>query len=108
MATRALGKRNAVTRSFSGVDSFKLLVSPCIRPQEGNPKGEIHEDIGFISYDRGAKKFSLRQFHAEGCINEFKLESFDPKQRRFVCNYVHCKHPAGLAGQGNVSVLEPG
>jgi len=53
-------------------------------PQQKNPKGEIHEDIGFISYDRGAKKFALRQFHVEGFVNEFRVEIFQPKERRFV------------------------
>jgi hypothetical protein len=44
-------------------------------PQEKNPKGETHEDIGFISYDRGRKSFILRQFHIEGFVNQFKAES---------------------------------
>ena len=44
-------------------------------PQERNPKGEKHEDIGFFSYDRAAKKFVLRQFHIEGFVNQFIQES---------------------------------
>jgi len=40
-------------------------------PQEKNPKGEVHEDIGYLSYDRGAKAFALRQFHVEGFVNQF-------------------------------------
>jgi len=44
-------------------------------PQEKNPKGEKHEDIGFFSYDRAAKKFVLRQFHIEGFVNQFLQES---------------------------------
>ena len=43
-------------------------------PQEKNPKGETHEDIGFFSYDRGRKLFVLRQFHIEGFVNQFKGE----------------------------------
>ncbi|HET6891722.1 MAG TPA: hypothetical protein VFH31_11515, partial [Pyrinomonadaceae bacterium] len=31
-------------------------------PQPKNPKGEIHEDWGMLSYDRGRKQFVLRQF----------------------------------------------
>ena len=38
-------------------------------PQDKNPKGEIHEDIGLISYDRTRKAFVLRQFHKEGFVN---------------------------------------
>lgn len=40
-----------------------------------NPKGEVHEDRGFISYDRSRKTFVLRQFHIEGFVNQYKLES---------------------------------
>jgi hypothetical protein len=40
-------------------------------PQEKNPKGEVHEDRGFISYDAGRKVFVLRQFHGEGFVNTY-------------------------------------
>lgn len=44
-------------------------------PQEKNPKGETHEEIGFISFDRRGKSFMLRQFHVEGFVIQFKAES---------------------------------
>jgi hypothetical protein len=37
-------------------------------PQEKNPKGEVHEDLAYISYDRRRKVFVLRQFHVEGFV----------------------------------------
>jgi hypothetical protein len=40
-------------------------------PQEKNPKGEVHEDLGLYSYDGKQKKFTLRQFHVEGFVNEY-------------------------------------
>jgi hypothetical protein len=40
-------------------------------PQEKNPKGEIHEDLGLYSYDGHRKKFVFRQFHVEGFVNEY-------------------------------------
>ena len=39
--------------------------------QERNPKGEIHEDEGYISFDRTRKKLVLRQFHVEGFVNQY-------------------------------------
>lgn len=39
--------------------------------QEKNPKGEVHEDFGFFSFDRQRKKLLLRQFHDEGFVNEY-------------------------------------
>ncbi len=40
-------------------------------PQPSNPKGEIHEDVGFISFDNVRKRFVLRQFHVEGFVNTY-------------------------------------
>lgn len=39
--------------------------------QPKNPKGEVHEDWGMISFDRARKKFVLRQFHVEGFVNQY-------------------------------------
>jgi len=50
-------------------------------PQEKNPKGETHHDIGFISYDKATKKLMLRQFHVEGFVNQFALESISVDNR---------------------------
>ena len=33
-------------------------------PSTEKPQGEVHEDIGYFSYDNGRKAFMLRQFHA--------------------------------------------
>jgi hypothetical protein len=43
-------------------------------PQEKNPKGEVHEDVGFISYDRGRTSFVFRQFHVEGFVNTYVFQ----------------------------------
>ena len=42
--------------------------------QEKNPEGEVHEDWGLFSYDRGRKQFVLRQFHVEGFVNQYALD----------------------------------
>lgn len=47
-------------------------------PQEKNPKGEVHEDEGFISYDRARQRLVLRQFHVEGFVNQYVQESDSP------------------------------
>ena len=39
--------------------------------QAKNPKGEIHEDEGFISFDRARKRLVLRQLHTEGFVNQY-------------------------------------
>jgi hypothetical protein len=45
-------------------------------PQPKNPRGEVHEDWGFISYDRHRKALVLRQFHVESFVTQYVA---DPK-----------------------------
>ena len=44
-------------------------------PQEKNKAGEVHEHRGFFSYDKSRKLLVLRQFHAEGFVNTYRLAS---------------------------------
>lgn len=53
-------------------------------PNEKAPKGYIHEDVGYISYDRMRKKFIFRQFHSEGFVNEYVLDSISADGNLFV------------------------
>jgi hypothetical protein len=53
-------------------------------PTEKYPKGEIHEDIGYISYDKIRHSFVLRQFHVEGFVNQYKLDSISADGKRIV------------------------
>jgi hypothetical protein len=39
--------------------------------QEKNPKGEVHEDFAYFSYDRSSKAFKMRQFHVEGFVSQY-------------------------------------
>jgi hypothetical protein len=53
-------------------------------PSQQNPKGEIHEDRGYISYDRSRKTFVLRQFHIEGFVNQYRLDSISPNGKTII------------------------
>ncbi|MBM4176113.1 MAG: hypothetical protein FJ213_08065 [Ignavibacteria bacterium] len=53
-------------------------------PQEKNPKGEIHEDWAFISYDKFRKKFVMRQFHVEGFVNQYILDSLSSDKKKLI------------------------
>jgi hypothetical protein len=44
-------------------------------PQERNTKGETHEDLGFLSFDSGWKRLVFWQFHVEGFVNQYLLET---------------------------------
>jgi hypothetical protein len=43
-------------------------------PQEANPEGEIHEELGLISFDQGRSLYVFREFHTEGYVNQYVLE----------------------------------
>ena len=43
-------------------------------PQPKNPKGEVHQDVGFFSHDRARKAIVFRQFHREGFVNQYVVD----------------------------------
>jgi len=66
-------------------DRFIQVTSKSTYPaQPKNPKGEVHEDVGFLSYDKAAEKLVLRQFHIEGFVNEYVLDSLSADGRTIV------------------------
>jgi hypothetical protein len=75
-------------------------------PQEKNPKGETHEELGMISYDRGRKRFVLRQFHLEGFVNQYALDSLsaDHKTMVFVTESIE-NIPAGWRAEERCVIL---
>jgi hypothetical protein len=75
-------------------------------PQERNPKGEVHEDVGFLSYDKVAKKLVLRQFHIEGFVNHYVLESLSEDGRTIVFVTAAIENiPAGWRGRETYEVV---
>ncbi len=53
-------------------------------PTADNPTGEVHEDIGYISYDEMRHTFVLRQFHGEGFVNQYILDSVSADERKMI------------------------
>ncbi len=41
-------------------------------PQDKNPKGEVHDEVSYLSYDNRAKQYVLRQFHTEGFVVQYR------------------------------------
>jgi hypothetical protein len=48
------------------------------------PTGYIHEDVGYISYDKSRKKFVFRQFHGEGFVNQYVVDSLSADKKTIV------------------------
>ncbi len=53
-------------------------------PTDQTPKGEVHEDIGYISFDRLRQKFVLRQFHVEGFVNQYTLDTVSADRKTMI------------------------
>ncbi len=48
-------------------------------PLPSTPTGEVHEDQGFMSFDRARRRYVYRQFHAEGFVNTYVADSVSPR-----------------------------
>lgn len=55
--------------------SSRLGIEAFYEPKTAGAKPEVHEDFGMYSYDTALKKIVLRQFHGEGFVNEYTLDS---------------------------------
>jgi hypothetical protein len=64
-------------------------------PQPKNPKGEVHDDLGFYSWDSARKTFVFRQFHVEGFVNQYVLESSEGGRFTWVTEHVE-NGPPGM------------
>ena len=60
------------TYQFEFGETFLHIHNKGVYPaQPKNPKGEVHQDTGFFSYDKSRKRLVLRQFHSEGFVNQY-------------------------------------
>jgi len=77
-------------------------------PKTPDAKSEVHQDLGIYSYDRALQKFVLRQFHVEGFVNEYTLDSIsaDGKQLEFVTVRIE-NIPLGWRAKEAFQILSP-
>ena len=75
-------------------------------PKSEAAKPQVHEDFGWFSYDRSLKKIVWRQFHSEGFVNEYTLdtESADGKPLEFVTERME-NSPSGWRAKESFQVL---
>lgn len=74
--------------------------------QPKNPKGEVHEDWGMISYDRNRKRFVLRQFHGESFVNQYASESGKDGSLLFISENIE-NIPAGFRARETYTITGP-
>ena len=74
-------------------------------PQEKNPKGEVHEDVGYFSYDRRRKAFMFRQFHVEGFVTTYTTGPNAPPELVFTSEALE-NLPAGWRARETYRVID--
>lgn len=75
-------------------------------PSANNPKGEVHEDHGFISFDKIRNTFALRQFHSEGFVIQFRIESISPDGNAIVFISESLENiPAGFRAKESYQII---
>ena len=76
------------------------------QPQDPAAKPVVHEDLGVFSYDTNQKKIVWRQFHSEGFVNEYTLESVsaDGKAIEFVTTKIE-NLPSGFRAKKVYRIL---
>ncbi|HEU0294212.1 MAG TPA: hypothetical protein VFR47_15845 [Anaerolineales bacterium] len=100
-----------VERTYEFVLNNKFLFvksKSTYEPQEQNPKGEIHEEWGLISYDKAREKQVFRQFHVEGFVNQYVLDqiSEDGQSIHFVTEGIE-NIPPGWRAREIYRILNP-
>jgi hypothetical protein len=75
-------------------------------PQPKNPKGEVHQDWGMMSFDKSRKQFVFRQFHVEGFVNQYVMTSTDAKTIVFTSESIE-NIPAGFRARETYKILGP-
>ena len=96
-----------VSRTYEFVLGNKFLQvrnKSTYTPQERNPKGEVHEDWGMFSYDSSRKKLVFRQFHGEGFVNQYVVQSIDSREVIFASEAIE-NMPRGLRARETYRIL---
>src|SRR5437867_10901669 len=77
-------------------------------PQPKNPKGEVHQDWGMISFDKSRKNFVLRQFHVEGFVNQYVMTGSSADGKTIVFTSENIENiPAGYRARETYKILGP-
>lgn len=75
--------------------------------RQDSTEGEIHHDFGVISFDRGRKKYVLRQFYSEGYINQFVLDTLFTDQKTYIFVTENVENgPKGIQARITLSIID--
>ena len=76
-----------VTREYTRVLNSRFIRAQnqsVYKPQDKNPKGEVHDDVGFFSFDKARKRMVFRQFHGEGFVAHYVHDTSETARLVFI------------------------
>jgi hypothetical protein len=90
----------------------RRAIHSCAEPKylsaaEKNPKGEVHEDLGILSFDTARGRIVLRQFHTEGFVNEYVQDVGASSKRLVLVTEAIENIPSGWRARETYSVPGP-
>jgi hypothetical protein len=89
-----------------GGNFLHMKTRSVFEPTEENPNGEVHEDFGIFSYDRGRKTFVMRGFYVEGFVNTYVMENMSEDGKSFTFMTEHVENaPEGTKAKLEFKVL---
>lgn len=102
---------SSTTRTYSLIlgDQFVEIRSRSVyEPQESNPTGEVHDELGLISHDKSRSLYVLREFHVEGYVNQYVLEPPAPGSQTLVFVTEAIENiPPGWRARTTLEILSP-
>ena len=70
------------------------------------PEGRIHEGLELFSYDRARETLVLRQFHSEGPVNQYVLDSLSADSTTIVFVSEHLENvPSGWRAKEQFEII---
>jgi hypothetical protein len=98
-----------VTREYTLVLNSRFIRADnrsVYKPQEKNPKGEVHDDVGFFSFDKARKRMVFRQFHVEGFVTQYVHDTAETTKMVFISEALE-NIPAGYRARETYLVHGP-
>ena len=76
-------------------------------PQDKNPKGETHEDVGVFSFDKSRGRAVFRHFHVEGYVNQYVADAVAQPDKVVFTSEAIENIPPGYRARETYVVLGP-
>ncbi len=75
-------------------------------PQPKNEKGEVHDDLGFFSYDKARNQFVFRQFHVESFVIQYVLTSISEDGKTIILDSESIENvPKGMRSRETFKII---